>query len=69
MGYVKTVRTSQPCIADQMLGTAAILGGKGRGTGLKFAHHIVAHRRRCEWSREDSRQLEGRLIRQAPAYD
>jgi hypothetical protein len=56
---------SQPCIADQMLGAAAILGGKGRGTGLKFAHRIVAHGRRCESSRENSRQLEARLLRKA----
>jgi hypothetical protein len=56
---------SQSCIADQMLGAAAILGGKGKGTGLKFAHHIVANGRRCESSRENSRQLEARLLRKA----
>ena len=31
IGYVKTVRTSQPRIAGQMLGAVAILGGKGTG--------------------------------------
>ena len=50
-----------------MLGAAAILGGKGKGTGLKFAHHIVANEHRCESAREHSRQLEARLLRKAPA--
>ena len=58
---------SQPCIADQMLGAAAILSGKGKGTGLKFAHHIVANGRQCKSAREHSRQLEARLLRKAPA--
>ena len=59
---------SQPCIADQMLGAAAILVGKGRGIGLGLAHRIVMNGRPCELSREQSRQLEARLLRQAPAY-
>ena len=59
---------SQPRVADQMLGTAVILGGKGRGIGLGLAHHIVMNGRPCELSREQSRQLEARLLRQAPAY-
>ncbi len=54
---------SQPRIADQMLGAAAILVGKGRGIGLDLAHRIVTNGRRCESSRENSRQLEARLLR------
>ncbi len=34
---------SQPRVADQMLGTAVILGGKGRGIGLGLAHRIVVN--------------------------
>jgi hypothetical protein len=59
---------SQPCIADQMVIAAAILGGKGEGIGLDLAHLVAAHGRRCEPSRGNSRQLEARLLRQAPAY-
>jgi hypothetical protein len=59
---------SQPCIADQMVVAAAILVGKGRGIGLDLTHRIVANGRRCESSRENSRQLEARLLRQALAY-
>ena len=53
---------SQPCIADQMVVAAAILVGKGRGIGLDLTHRIVANGRRCESSRENSRQLEARLL-------
>ncbi len=56
---------SQPRIANQMLGATAILDGKGKGTALKFAHHIVANGCRCESSRENSRQLGARLLRKA----
>jgi hypothetical protein len=56
---------SQPCIADQMVIAAAILVCKGKGTGLDLAHHIVANGRRCESSRENSRQPEARLLRKA----
>jgi hypothetical protein len=48
---------SQRRAADQMLGAAPILGGKGRGIGLDHAHHIVANGCPCESSREHSRQL------------
>jgi hypothetical protein len=59
---------SQPRVVKQRLGAAAILGGKGRGIGLGLAHCIVMNRRPCELSREQSRQLEARLLRQARAY-
>jgi len=53
---------SQPRVADQRLGATAILGGKGRGIGLGLAHRIVMNGRPCELSREQSRQLEARLL-------
>jgi len=59
---------SQPRVTDQRLGAAAILGGKGRGISLGLAHRIVMNGRPCESSREPSRQLEARLLRQARAY-
>jgi hypothetical protein len=59
---------SQPRVVKQRLGAAAILGGKGRGIGLGLAQRIVMNGRPCELSREQSRQLEARLLRQARAY-
>jgi hypothetical protein len=59
---------SQPYIADQMVVAATILVGKGRGIGLDLTHRIFANERRCESSRENSRQLEARLLRQVSAY-
>ena len=59
---------SQPRVVDQRLDAAVILGGKGRGIGRGLAHRIVMNGRPCELSREQSRQLEARLLRQAPAY-
>jgi hypothetical protein len=56
---------SQSCIVDQMVIATAILVGKGRGIGLKFAHHIDANECRCESSRENCRPLEARLLRKA----
>lgn len=55
----------QPCIAEQMMGAVAILVVKGRGIGLELACRIVANGRRCDSSRENSRQLGARLLRKA----
>jgi hypothetical protein len=48
-----------------MMGAVVVLVVKGRGIGLELACRIVANGRRCDSSRENSRQLEAWLLRKA----
>jgi hypothetical protein len=47
------------------MGAVAILVVKGGGIGLELACRIVANGRRCDSYRENSHQLEARLLRKA----